>query len=197
MPNLTYTNSIPLGTDNPSVSQGQMKTNCESVNSLVNVDLIGFNDNNGGFHSKSTYVDQGSDPGSAALQVVEFAKSVIYSGEFGTFSELFIQRDGTGTAPLQLTSGPAAAGGTTSFGQSFLPGGFQLRFGAENAGSGNFVYSDAPRNLSPFPNGTICVFLSANDNGRQYNTTALSNTGFTFASPSGLGGFLFWLAIGY
>lgn len=119
MPNYTYTNSIPAGSDIPSQSQPDLQTNCTSVNSILNVDMYTFNDNNGGYHRKTTYVDQASNPGSSASQVVEFAKST--SGS----SELFIQRDGVATA-IQLTRGTPSVGAN---GYTFLPGGLLLQWG--------------------------------------------------------------------
>lgn len=196
MPNYTYTTGVPVGNQTPAQNRSPMTTNTNSINSILNVDLIGFNNSNGGFHQKSTYVDQGSDPVSASDQVVDYAKSVVYPNDFGTFSELFMLRDGNVT-PIQLTAGPAAAGGTVAFGQSFLPGGFQLRFGTEGAGSGNVTYSSAPRSLSPFPNATICAFVIAVSSARSYNITAMTRTGFTFTSPSGFGANICWVAIGY
>lgn len=124
MPNYTYINSIPAGSDIPSQSQPDLQTNCQSVNSLLNVDLYTFNDNNGGYHRKSTYVVQGSNPGSAAAQVVEFSKTS--SGS----SELFIQRDGVATA-IQLTRGTPSAAAN---GYTFLPGGLLIQWGSVSIG---------------------------------------------------------------
>ena len=111
MPNFTYTTGRPAGNLTPAQNRPSMQTNNDSVNSILDVDLIGFNDNNGGYHQKTTYVVQGSDPGSTAAQVVEYSKSVSAS------SELFIQRDAVAT-PIQMTSGTIVSG---SNGQSFLP----------------------------------------------------------------------------
>ena len=55
MPNYTYNSNVPAASDNPSVSQGQMQTNCNSIASIVDVDLYGFGDNNGGTHQQVTF----------------------------------------------------------------------------------------------------------------------------------------------
>lgn len=124
MPNFTYINSIPAGSDIPANSQPDLQTNCASVNSILggnsSVDLIGFNTADGGWHRHTTYVVQGSDPGSAAAQVVEYSKTSAGS------SELFLQRDNVASV-IQLTRGGVLA---SANGYTFLPGGMLLQWGS-------------------------------------------------------------------
>lgn len=137
MPNFTYNLDIPLSTNNPSVDQPNMEVNTNSIAGILNVDLIGFGNTNGGFHNQSTYVDQGADPGSASGQVVEYSKSVSSS------SELFIQRDSVST-PIQLTNGTVnIAGNATgvSKGHSFLPGGLIIQWGSLVATTGGTTFT--------------------------------------------------------
>lgn len=196
MPNYTYNSNIPAATDNPSTSQGQMQTNCNSVESILDVDLIGFGDNDGGYHQKSTYVVQGSDPGSASGQVVEYSKTANSS------SELFIQRDNVSTV-IQMTSGLANAGTTAPFGQSFLPGGFQIKWGVLTpvvSGANAITYVGV--GLSNFPTNTVNISLSVGKSGStpaaNYGSDSLALTGFTaYYSGSVTGVSIYWTAIGY
>lgn len=167
MPSISYTTNIPPSTDNPSTSQPTLQSNCNSVASIVNVDMIGFNDvtNNSGYHSKITFVDQtSSPPGTVAGADVEYAKTV------GSFLEIFLQRP-SGSA-IQLTSGAAAAGSvsaTAGF-QTFLPGGLQIKFGkATTDGSGNITF--ATQGLSNFPTAGLGAIVQ----NAAFPTTAVSS----------------------
>jgi len=48
--NLGYNNAVPNGPDDPADDQPQMLLNTNSINSWTNIDHIGFNQNNGGYH---------------------------------------------------------------------------------------------------------------------------------------------------
>lgn len=192
MPNYTYTTGRPAGNLTPAQNRPSMETNNDSISSILDVDLIGFNDNNGGYHSKSTYVVQGSNPGSAASQVVEFAKAV--SGS----SELFIQRDAVAAA-IQMTSGTTATGVAA---QSFLPGGIQIKMGSKfpaGATGSNIAINFTSQGLTNFPTAGIVAFAIANNNSRTFSVSSLTTTGFTATASSSLaaGDTFYWIAIGY
>lgn len=186
MPNFTFTTGRPAGNLTPAQNRPSMETNNDSVNSILDVDIIGFNDNDGGYHSKSTYVVQGSNPGSAVAQVVEYSKAV--SGS----SELFIQRDAVATA-IQMTSGTILA---TSNGQSFLPGGIQVKWGTTSVnGSGVVTYTGL--GLTAFPTNTLAVVITPVSNARTYQWSTPTATGFTATASSAGGGSFTFVAIGY
>lgn len=124
MPNFTYNTGIPDAPNNPSDDQPLMKTNTDSINSILNVDMIGFGNANGGLHSKITYVNQGSDPGSAAAQYIEYSKATAGS------SEMYAQKDAVAT-PIQLTRGVPTTNANGSY--SYLPGGFLIQWGSKTA----------------------------------------------------------------
>lgn len=50
MTNVIYNINIPDGPNNPSQDQPKMKTNTNSISSLINIDHIGFGNNQGGYH---------------------------------------------------------------------------------------------------------------------------------------------------
>src|SRR5271154_5588484 len=121
MPSFTYTTNIPVAGNDPSVDQPNMTTNTNSIASILDEDMIGFGNANGGYHSKITYVDQtGSLPSGVS------GTDILYSAvPSGGILELFLQR-ATGSA-IQMTTGNVTVG---TPGQTFLPGGIILKWGS-------------------------------------------------------------------
>jgi hypothetical protein len=134
MPNLPFTRNIPDGPNNPSSDQPIMQENSNSTDTLLNVDLHGFNDDNGGFHRKSTYVAVAA-PGVTPLNT-NGAQCIAYSTSVAGIAELFVNRFGSAT-PLQLTRGAISAtgsfSGNPSSGYSSLPGGIRIQWGSITA----------------------------------------------------------------
>src|SRR5258708_30758417 len=58
---VAYTRDIPDAPNNPSGDQSKMKINTNSIDTLLQVDHISFNANNGGTHLQNSYV--GFSPG--------------------------------------------------------------------------------------------------------------------------------------
>lgn len=81
MTNVTYNLDIPDGPNNPSDDQPLMKVNTNAVNTILNVDHIGFNDNDGGLHQQVTF----NDKNAAGAQTDP--ESVLYTGS-GTASSV-------------------------------------------------------------------------------------------------------------
>lgn len=136
-----YNPSIPQAADKLSASQAQILTNFTELDTQFGVDHTPF-DNSGsngdGFHKKVTHKVQGSDPGSAASQLVTYAKTS--SGS----SELFMQRDGVAGA-IQLTKGTVNIGGNSTTpaaaGHSFLPGGLLIQWGSVAASAAGQAFN--------------------------------------------------------
>jgi hypothetical protein len=192
--NINYVPDIPLGSDNPSASQPNLLINCNAVASIVSVDLVGFNDpgNNSGYHQKSTYVDQTSSPPGAVT-----GADVVYSATVNTLLELFLQRP-SGTA-IQLTSGTTKAGAPfPSAGQTFLPGGFQLKWGSGSlTGPGSNTVTFTAVGLTAFPTNGAMGFVCPYATGNQFNVTNVTQTSISVATPGGGASSFLWLAIGY
>ena len=172
MPNFTYSRNFPDGNLTPAAQRSTLTTNTNSVDSIVNVDLVGFNDNNGGFHQKSTYVVQASDPGSASGQVVEYSKTS------GGSSELFIQRDNVATA-IQLTKGTVNITGNTTpsaKGHSFLPGGLIIQWGSVTATTGGtaFTYDVAFTSIFSITNSIAAAGAQSSAIGTVTTTGAIA-----------------------
>lgn len=185
MPSFTYNNNIPDGPNNPSVDQPKMQVNTQSINSILNVDMIGFGDVNGGWHRQVTYVDQMTDPGSASGQYRTYSK--LSSGQ----SELFLQKDAVST-PIQLTRGTPAVIGNGSF--SYLPGGFLIQWGSVTA-SGHTATVTFPVSFTSAPTS---VTASVRNLSGVYGVASIqppSASGVVINS-SIVNQVIYWMAIG-
>lgn len=188
-------NDTPLPTETPANSQNLIRQNFSAIASSWNADHVPLSSGtNVGFSNKQTFIVQSVGPGSAGNQLVEYVKTVTYPNLVGPFTELFFQRDGL--APqVQMTMEPSNPI-TTAPGQSFLPGGLGIKWGTTNInGTGTLDYTT--QGLTDFPNDTLVVILTAQNNGRQYNWSPIDRTGFTITASSVGGANVSWLAIGY
>ncbi len=59
----TYNDNIPDALNNPSQDQPKMKANTNSIDSLINVDHVSFNQANGGYHKVVHILNNGGNPG--------------------------------------------------------------------------------------------------------------------------------------
>ncbi len=68
---VTYNRDIPDAPNNPSVDQPKMKTNTNSIDTLLAVDHIGFNATNGGIHKQTAFevFSAGAIPGGTPSSV--------------------------------------------------------------------------------------------------------------------------------
>ena len=113
-----YNRNLPNPPDDPSEDVSGMRENAGTINSWVAIDHVGFNNSQGGYHNKATFIDQGSSsPSGVSMADVLYAKTV------NSVVELWLQR-ATGSA-IQLTNGNVLA---ASNGYSFLPGGLILQW---------------------------------------------------------------------
>jgi hypothetical protein len=189
---IPYTSGIPLDTSDPSQIQPSLLQNTNSTEQILNVDLVGFNQNFSGYHKKSSYISQSADPTVDVQQLVQFVKQV------NSLSELFIKRDAVANSAIQMTSGLANTGSNNS-GQSFLPGGFQVKWGVAPGiparGQGNYTYAGT-FGLTDFPNATLIILASPLGGGGYTNTFNQGATGFGIFSSASSSISACWLAIG-
>jgi len=85
MTNVIYNIDIPDGPNNPSQDQPKMKTNTNSLKSLIEIDHIGFGNNQGGYHNIIHQPPQVSDPGVIAGVGQTYTKTI--SGDQQLFYE--------------------------------------------------------------------------------------------------------------
>lgn len=71
MPNFSYNNAVPDAPNNPSQDQPTMKQNTLSIDQLLAIDHVSFNEDDGGTHDRVTFSDKNAqgaqtDPSSVA-----------------------------------------------------------------------------------------------------------------------------------
>jgi len=189
----TYTPNVPVSGQSLGNSRPLINSNFMAIQSTFDENHVDFNDMNAGAHTHVDMLAQSADPNPATGLISHYSKAV--SG----ITQWFMQRENTGVV-IQMSSGNPQQGASSSFGQTFLPGAFQLRWGHEtfSATSTTVTYTAGSRGLSNFPNNTIAVFVTANgdDTNQSAVTQTFSSTGFLInTSKSNLE--VCWLAIGY
>ena len=190
---ITYTTGIPEPTHNPSVDAPNMQTNTNSIDTWNAVDHYSFSSASAGHHKKSVYVVQASDPGSAATQAVQYSKTTNGS------SELYLQRDAV-SAAIQLTSGTTKINGnwvSGSSGQTFLPGGLQLKWGVTSVPSSVTVTYTSLSGLTVFPTAALTGWVTAKSTGIQFNITNITTTQISISTGTGGTATCLWFALGY
>ena len=176
-----YNTNVPLGTDNPSTSQGQFLTNFNSIAGIVNEDMIGFGLNNGGFHKKITLPNFNPPPTVAVPTNPPVLFANIQDGAGNALP--------AGVPELFFYSGSAAQGQSqyvaASSGSVLLLGGIIIKWGSLNpttlAPPSTVVY------VNPFPNNVFSVVITVAN--FQYGTTAQN---YRAVIPGTVGGFSFF-----
>lgn len=197
MPNFTYINNIPAASHNPSVDQPDMQVNTNSTDSLIEVDHYSFNDNNGGLHKQSTYVNQ-TAPTTAPGQFALYSKT-----DGAAKSLLFSIRDGNAATETQLNSTLINAPNTTFNGFSYLPGGLLIQWGVfsmTSSSAAQTVPFNTPFSTTnaffPFPIVLATGQITNSPNDKAIETLALSNLNFSAAQYTGIATPIYWMAIG-
>lgn len=200
---MSFTAGIPASGQSLGSSRLQVLNNFSSLRTTIaNAALPNHIDVNATGAGKHIFVEMPVQTPSAANLTLSGEIALLAQTVAGS-SEIFFNRDGsnTGGTPnyYQLTSGIPKQGASAAFGQSFLPGGFQLRWGVETVSNGTVIsYTAGSRGLSNFPTNTIGVLITPT--GSDFNQTStdasLSASQFTiYTSKSNLQ--VFWVAIGY
>jgi len=213
--NLTYTINIPDAPNNPSNDQPPMKVNTNSINSIVQIDHAGFNDNNGGYHTIIHQVKQVSDPANIANFNEVYAKDYTPDTTGGVAdTQLFTQ---TGSGIISQLTGFSL--GDLEDGWQWV-GGVLLQWGRAGnatATSGSFVsghaegqvtFKDRVAGAIPFPNGCFIVLTIPHYTGSDEpsgaggvaidrSTLSATNFDYTFNSNSSKYVGFYWFAVGY
>jgi Putative tail fiber protein gp53-like, C-terminal len=139
----SYNNQIPVAPNNPSADQPGMLTNAQSINSIIAVDHIGFNTNNGGYHTVIHFSNQAADPPNIA------GVGQLYTKSAGNPSQpALFYRPPTSAAGIQLTNLLLPVANTNGY--TFLPGGLIFQWGTvttafsgSSSRTGGVVFSSA------------------------------------------------------
>jgi len=186
---MTYNPNIPQAADIPSQSQGEMLTNFQQLNTVFDVDHVPFNDGtaaNRGKHDKSTYIELGADPATAANEIS------LYSKDTGGNTRLFMRQESSGTVIQLSGANPTVA----TSGSTFLPGGLILKWGVRATPSDG---STVTFSGGAFPNNVFAVTLAERRNGTSVTSTyftSLTTSGFTIRTSTGSNDAVHYMAIG-
>jgi hypothetical protein len=182
----TYNPNIPQGTDNLSVSQGQMLNNFTQLNTQFGVDHIAFNTgsaNGDGHHVKVFFDNAPSTPSVSGTQSVMFPALV--SGQ-----QQMMWKNASNS--YQITGLPVTAG---TNGSITLIGGIIFKWATVQILNGNqtATYTFSGLSIGNFPSNcynvqaTAAIAAAGLTAGNFPGITGISNTGFTI-NRNGTGG---------
>lgn len=159
---MSYNANIPQPTDIPANSQPQLLANFTGINTLINVNHVGFDLADQGKHKWVSYPDQiATNPSTLATEVATYCITSADSGNL----ELTFRRPSDG-AIIPMT----ATGGTTN-GWTMLPSGLLMKW-AVGAGSGAFTI-----NANAFGKAfTNILFAQVSNADTSYNTAYVYGT---------------------
>lgn len=205
---MSYNPSIPLPTDNLSVSQGDIKTNFTVNNTCIGVDHIPPSiASQSGYH-KQAHIISGSDPANVSATNILYCKDYTPNTTGGTAdTQLF---NITASGIISQMSGKL----TGADGWAWV-GGILVQWGVNTAtttgsfssgtATGTVTFKDRVSGAIPFPTNCYVVIPATKNNadptGSRYAGITIitkSTTNFTWScngSSSAANGF-YWMAIG-
>lgn len=125
---MSYNANIPQPTDIPANSQPQLLANFQGINTLINVNHVGFDLADQGKHKWVSYPDQvAANPSTAATEVATYCITSADSGNL----ELTFRRPSDG-AIIPMT----ARGGGAANGWTMLPSGLLMKWGRTSVAGG-------------------------------------------------------------
>lgn len=135
-----YNSSIPAANNDPSQDQPLMLQNYLSISNLITQDHVGFGNNQGGFHKKTTYIRSLAPP-----VLPDNTVGAIYQMTAGSEATLFYTPGTTGNQ-YQLTR--TISSKFAFFGQAegwtFLPGGLVMQWGVVSKGARVTIVFNVP-----------------------------------------------------
>lgn len=214
MTNVPYNTNIPFASNSPSQDQPRMQENTNSLKSLIEIDHIGFGNNQGGYHQDihQPVLPVGGETawnpliGSAGRLAVEAAaipglqqlfplNYTTDSNTPSTDSQLFSM---TANGVVSQLTGNST--GTITDGWCWV-GGILLQWGTHTSAGLSSTITFKGRNGTtdtiPFPNNCFGVWIQ-NGTGsltKIFTASLISKTDFTWVANSITNTF-YWLAIG-
>ena len=201
MTTFNYIIDRPSPPNNPSTDVPDMKTNCNSINSILAVDHVSFNAANGGFHNVIHFTQQVSDPAADGSHGQLYTKLVTNYSNSDT--ALFFETGGGRI--FQLTTNPGVAGvipQNPSSGYSFLPGGFLIQYGfaSSNVASPNLSVNFPIAFTTSVQSLQLCVLENSNSR-RLWHLNSVTVSGFDAyiqdTNGTSVSNQVYWMAIGY
>ena len=208
MSSFLYTRDRPNPPNNPSSDVPDMKVNTNSIDDIISVDHVSFNESNGGFHNQTRLLSHAVIPAALIAGI-----GTLYTKQAASVTELFYTPDNSGdeyqitrtnttnfSLFAQLVNDYNSVGTKYDGGWTFLPGGLLLQYGKVHppTANGSVTFPIA------FTSDVFSVQLTArNDNTSgnhsaftYYINGALSLNSFTYAASTSGSQVLFWIAIG-
>ena len=209
--NLNYTTGIPDTPNDPSNDQPPMKINTNSINSIIQIDHHGFNDNLGGYHTIIHQNAQVTDPanivGPPQINQV-YPKSYTPDTTGGVADTQLFTRTALG-AISQLT-GFLKSAANEADGWQWI-GGILVQWGKKSLlnvthESNAVTFKDRVTGAIPFPNfiymvnATLIPVSSSTTTIATISIGAVSKTSFGYVVNQSSGGSgynnFYWIAIG-
>ena len=186
MPTFSYVDQTPVASQPPSTSPGAFVTNFTSIDDLIGVDHVSFNEVNGGTHTQVTIpTPLATDPSLTS------PSGEIYTKAVSTLTQLFFANATTVTQLTGNATSIAANGYIT------IPGGLIIQWGhgtASNASGGtlnNFPIT--------FPHAVFAVVATVYNSGSTVRSISevgtASTSGFYALSPNSSNS-IYYIAIG-
>lgn len=193
MPSYTYITPLPVGSNNPGVDRPNMTTNTASIANIVNQDLVGFGQSNGGLHRQASMYSQSAPglPGGTNPPVT----GVYYVNDNGVSQPSPFFQNAT-YANLEIMS--AVASSLTQNGYIRFLDGLIIQWGYKSpAGSGGSVTFPLafPSGNAPFAINATVIANSGNFLISINSSPAPSATTFNYDSTTSTPAF-YWIAIG-
>jgi hypothetical protein len=211
---MTYTINIPLATDDPSVSQGQLFNNFNVINTANSVNHVAFNATGQGKHKFVEMPNRGTIAIPVLPSPLTGGEGTLYtSADASSVSQLMYTPDTSGTTgPItnlyQMTRAIPGSWATfgTNPGWTFLPGGLLMMWGttAQSSSGSARVINFAALGLPNFTNPPFSIQLTSqrttSDPGSSFefyvDNTTVATTGFSFYNRSNHTYGYYWVAIG-
>jgi hypothetical protein len=199
---MTY-NNTPLSNQTPAASQPQMQQNFLQIATSYNTDHVPLTSgSNVGQHKQVTFQNAFNVPPGPQGDPNQIAPiSSLYTKIIGGSPQLFFQNGPLAANVLQITGGGSGTVIAAPFGQTFLEGGIQIKWGAKfplNATGSAITINFVAAGLTSFPAACFVAFAIGNSNQRIYNTDMLAAGSFRVNVNTALGAAdnFFWVAIG-
>jgi len=107
MTNVAYNTNIPFASNSPSQDQPRMQENTNSLKSLIEIDHVGFGNNEGGYHNVIHQPPQVADPaaivgiGQTYVKTTNGDQQLFFESGLGVVSAIS-NRSGNGTVAVAL-----------------------------------------------------------------------------------------------
>lgn len=202
---MTYTAGTPNAADPINQTQQKIKDNFGDIKTSIEQDHGAFGAATQGKHT-GIHLVQGSAPATAATEWGLYCKTdgtapQIYLKQPNNGAEILLTESG-GVTPQVLTVPPLPVGDLKEGnGESYLPGGFGIKWGRISNTSAATPYTYAAMGLTPFATNTYNVVITNTNASFGFKWSAWSPTAAGFLASRTLDGVAgpinaFWVAIG-